>query len=135
MDQSRLTQQREKGHDMPDHDEHHLHDDGSDSAGGGTATAPPPQRRRQAQPARPRLDHLPPWKVLLHNDDVNDMGYVVDTIMVLTPLGEQDAVLRMLEAHQSGVALLMATHQEHAELLLEQFTSRQLCVTIEPDAD
>lgn len=97
--------------------------------GGGAVTATPPR----VQPARPRVDRLPPWRVLLHNDDVNDMGYVVDTIMVLTPLSEQDALLRMVEAHHTGVALLMATHQEHAELLQEQFTSRQLCVTIEPD--
>ncbi len=118
---------------MPDQE--HMHDTSNEdhTDGGGAATAAPP--RRHVKPARPRLNHLPPWKVLLHNDDVSDMGYVVDTIMVLTPLGEQDAVLRMLEAHKSGVALLMATHQEHAELLQEQFTSRQLCVTIEPDAE
>jgi len=120
---------------MPDHDQTHDSgiEDNNNDEGGGTATAAPP--RRQIKPARPKLDHLPPWKVLLHNDDVNDMGYVVDTIMVLTPLDEQDSVLRMLEAHQAGVSLLMATHQEHAELLQEQFTSRQLCVTIEPDED
>ena len=100
----------------PDH-----HDDGS-----AVATA--------VRPARPRLDKLPPWKVLLNNDDHNDMEFVVDTIMVLTPLNEQDAMLRMMEAHQEGVALLMATHQEHAELLHEQFTSKGLTVTIEPDA-
>jgi ATP-dependent Clp protease adaptor protein ClpS len=70
--------------------------------------------------------------VLLHNDDANSMEYVVETIVELTPLNEQDAVLRMKEAHESGVALLLTTHKERAELYLEQFRSKQLVVTIEP---
>ncbi|MCP3905164.1 MAG: ATP-dependent Clp protease adaptor ClpS [Planctomycetes bacterium] len=92
---------------------------------GGTATITRPQR--------PRVDRLPPWKVLLHNDDVNDVLYVVDTIVHLTALPRQEATIRMLEAHQSGIALLVETHREHAELLQEQFESKQLTVTIEPE--
>jgi ATP-dependent Clp protease adapter protein ClpS len=84
------------------------------------------------RPARPKIDRLPPWQVLLHNDDVNEMGYVMRTIVSLTPLDEQAALVRMLEAHESGVSLLMQTHREHAELLQEQFTSKFLVVTIEP---
>jgi ATP-dependent Clp protease adapter protein ClpS len=38
----------------------------------------------------------------------------------------------MLEAHKRGLALLVSTHREHAELLQEQFTSKKLTVTIEP---
>ena len=98
---------------------------------GGPATLIPPKPR----PSRPKLDRLPPWKVLLHNDTVNDMEYVVLTICDLTVLSEQDAILRMLEAHHAGVALVINTHQEHAELLQEQFTSRYLTVTIEPEED
>ncbi|MHC5023788.1 MAG: ATP-dependent Clp protease adaptor ClpS [Planctomycetota bacterium] len=87
------------------------------------------------RPTKPRPRQMPPWKVLLHNDDVNDMGYVVQAICELTTLAEQEAVMRMIEAHQSGVALLLTTHQEHAELLQEQFASKQLTVTIEPDEE
>ena len=36
------------------------------------------------RPARPKSELLPPWKVLLHNDDVNDMDFVIDTIVELT---------------------------------------------------
>ena len=84
-------------------------------------------------PTKPKPRLLPQWKVLLHNDDVNDMRYVVDSICALTSLVEQQAIVCMVEAHQSGVALLLTTHQEHAELLEEQFASKQLTVTIEPD--
>lgn len=87
----------------------------------------------KTRPQRPKIDRLPPWKVLLHNDDVNDMEYVIRTIMELTRLNQQAAIMVMVEAHKTGVALMMATHREHAELLQEQFTSMRLTVTIEPD--
>lgn len=99
------------------------HEDGS--GGGGTATA------ERVQPRPPRIEHMPPWRVLLHNDQVNEVGYVVDTIVELTSLRRQQATMRMLEAHRTGLSLLLTTHREHAELLAEQFRSKRLTVTIE----
>ncbi|MHC4448326.1 MAG: ATP-dependent Clp protease adaptor ClpS, partial [Planctomycetota bacterium] len=83
------------------------------SEGGGSATAVRPRKK----PGPPRPMQMPPWKVLLHNDNVNDMVYVVATIVELTTLNRHAAVHRMLEAHNTGVALLLVTHREHAELL------------------
>ncbi len=83
-------------------------------------------------PVRPRTRRLPPWRILLHNDNVNDMPYVVETIVALTKLNRHDAVVRMLEAHNKGLSLLLTTHREHAELLDEHFPSKRLKVTIEP---
>src|SRR5690349_714649 len=77
----------------------------------------------KTRPQRPKIDRLPPWKVLLHNDDVSEMEYVIRTIMELTRLNQQAAIMVMVEAHKTGVALVLATHREHAELLQEQFTS------------
>lgn len=85
----------------------------------------------KARPAPPERKNLPPYRVLLHNDRVNDMGSVVDTICELTPLRRQDAVVRMLEAHNTGVSLLLVTHKERAELYREQFHSKRLKVSIE----
>jgi ATP-dependent Clp protease adaptor protein ClpS len=101
-------------------------DDDTRPDSGGTTTAVKPRA------ARPRARRLPPWNVLLHNDDVNDMLYVTDTITELTSLTRQEAVLRMLEAHNRGMSLLLATHREHAELLCEQFASKHVTVTAEP---
>lgn len=81
--------------------------------------------------SKPRL--LPMYRVILHNDDVNDMVNVVETILTLTPLETQEAVERTLEAHNTGCALLLVIHKERAELYVEQFMSRRLTVTIEPD--
>ncbi len=99
-------------------------------------------QKLQSTPAKPatrkhprsdtKAKHLPPYKVLLHNDDVNDMGHVVLTIRRLTPLSLPEAVDRMLEAHSRGVSLLLVIHRERAELYVEQFASCRLTVSMEP---
>jgi ATP-dependent Clp protease adapter protein ClpS len=102
----------------------------AESSKGGVATKPKRAKKPKTQSKPPRP--LPPWRVLLHNDDKNEMLFVVKTVMELTPLKEQDAKLRTLEAHETGVALLLVTHKERAELYKDQFASKGLIVTIEP---
>jgi ATP-dependent Clp protease adapter protein ClpS len=104
---------------------------GGSSSEGATATAKPKAKGKRAPKKKPP-QMLPPWKVLLHNDDKNVRDYVVDTIVELTPLTKQDATLRMDEADKTGVALLLVTHKERAELYKDQFESKGLVVTIEP---
>ncbi len=102
------------------------------------ANAPTPATpEKQATPhasvaTAPRLDELPPFRVLLHNDDINDMIYVVETLLDLTPLDAHGATRVMVEAHSAGVAHVLTTHRERAELYQEQFNSKGLTVTIEP---
>lgn len=93
--------------------------------GGGTAV--------KTRPAASRVDRLPPWTVILHNDDVNTVGHVVETIIELVKVNPRQALLYTLTAHRTGVSRLMTTHREHAELLHDQFKSRSLTVTIEPE--
>ncbi|NJL31231.1 MAG: ATP-dependent Clp protease adaptor ClpS [Phycisphaerales bacterium] len=84
-------------------------------------------------PTRPTPRHLPRWKVLLHNDDVNDILFIVLTVQDIVHLNQKDATLRTIEAHRTGVSLLLTTHQELAELYQQQFTSKNVTVTIEPE--
>lgn len=107
---------------------------GKQASAGPTVLEPP---AKVAKPARkPKSDtktKLPPqYKVLLHNDDVNHFDYVILRIVQLTPLSIEEAVQRTVEAHRTGVALLLITNLERAELYVEQFTSCGLTVTIEP---
>ena len=74
-----------------------------------------------------------PYKVILHNDDVNDMVHVVETIVMLTRLTLEQAYTKMIEAHDTGLTVLLICHKERAELYEEQFHSCNLTVTIEPD--
>lgn len=80
-----------------------------------------------------RVQQLPPFRVLLHNDDVNTFDHVILTIRKLTALPLEDAIEKTIEAHENGVALLLITHKERAELYVEQFATRKLTVTCEPD--
>ena len=88
-----------------------------------------------SKPAPPTTRPLPRWRVLLHNDDVNEMQYVVNTIINLTRIEEPTAVEKTVEAHKQGLSLLLTTHQERAELFQQQFQSANLTVTIEPEAE
>ena len=102
-----------------------------DKPGESSAAVKEKPSREQAPKKKPPKP-LPPWKVLLHNDDKNEFGFVVATIVELTTLDKQAAALRTLEAHETGVALLLPTHKERAELYKDQFQSKGLTVTIEP---
>ncbi len=81
-----------------------------------------------------RTHQLPPYKVILHNDEVNTFDHVIETILKLTPLSPREAIRCTLEAHEAGQALLLVTTKERAELCVEQFASCKLTVTAEPDA-
>ncbi len=96
---------------------------------GGAATVAAPVKKPQPPKRKPKK--LPPFKVLLHNDDVNTVDHVIKSIVRLTTLDSQQAVLRTLEAHETGVALLLTTHKERAELYCEQFASLSVTVTME----
>lgn len=111
-------------------------DDGSivDTPGAGVVAAPAkPKSRQKTVSAKAPPAVLPPWRVLLHNDDKNEMLFVIHTIVELTPLNREDAMNRTIEAHKSGVSLLLVTHKERAELYREQFQTKGLTTTIEPE--
>lgn len=79
----------------------------------------------------PKVDQLPPWKLILHNDDFNTAEHIVQKLQEITKLEEEIAARRAVEAHENGVALLLTTHKEKAELLIEMFESCKITVTME----
>jgi ATP-dependent Clp protease adaptor protein ClpS len=75
---------------------------------------------------------LPPWSVILHNDDHNDMFYVVRCLVKSVPnLGTARATKIMLEAHNQGKALVTTCPLELAELYRDRLESFGLTATIE----
>ncbi len=75
---------------------------------------------------------LPPYSVILHNDDVHSMDFVVAALLKsVEPLGNEDAVSIMLEAHNTGRAVVITCPLEHAELYRDRLRSFNLGVTIE----
>ena len=76
----------------------------------------------------------PRYRVLLHNDDVNSMEYVVGVLLKTVPnLTQPQAVNIMMEAHSNGIALVIVCELEHAEFYCETLKTHGLTSTIEPD--
>ena len=120
---------------MPD--EENQPDQPSDRDADQAVTDPPApaqatKTKEKETPARTPPKQLPPYKLLLHNDDENSMDRVVMVVVKLTPLSMEQAIQKMLEAHSAGLTLLLVTHKERAELYQEQFASAGLTTTIEP---
>jgi ATP-dependent Clp protease adaptor protein ClpS len=76
----------------------------------------------------------PRYRVLLHNDPVNTMEYVVKTLRQVVPsLSEDDAFAVMMEAHRTGVGLVIVCDLEPAEFYCETLKAKGLTSTIEPE--
>ena len=96
-----------------------------DREGGAAVLEKAPERVRKPSPR---------YKVLLHNDPVNSMEYVVETLRQVVPsLSEQDAIAVMLEAHNTGVGLVIVCDLEPAEFYCETLKAKGLTSTIEPE--
>ena len=79
-----------------------------------------------------KTEILPPWNVILHNDDHNDMLYVVQCLLKSVPkLGRMRAVEIMFEAHNRGKAVVTKCPLELAELYRDRLESFGLTATIE----
>jgi ATP-dependent Clp protease adaptor protein ClpS len=77
---------------------------------------------------------LPPWSVILHNDDHNEMLHVVRSLVKSVPnLGTTRAMKIMLEAHNRGKAVVITCPLELAELYQQRLLSFGLTATIEKD--
>jgi ATP-dependent Clp protease adaptor protein ClpS len=62
----------------------------------------------------------PPWKVILHNDDVTTFEFVIWLLVTLFAKEPEEAVRLTFEIHETGAGLATVTTQERAELYLEQ---------------
>ena len=75
---------------------------------------------------------LRPWSVILHNDDHNEMVYVVRCLMKSVPsIGARRATQIMFEAHNQGKAVVTTCPLELAELYRDRLQSCGLTSTIE----
>jgi len=78
------------------------------------------------------VEALRPWSVILHNDDHNEMVYVVRCLMKSVPnLGARRATQIMFEAHNHGKAVVTTAPLELAELYRDRLESCGLTATIE----
>ena len=82
----------------------------------------------------PLKNKSPKYKVLLHNDPVNSMEYVTISLREVVPqLSEQDAISIMLEAHNTGVGVVIVCDLEPAEFYSESLKSKGISSSIEKE--
>jgi ATP-dependent Clp protease adaptor protein ClpS len=75
---------------------------------------------------------LPPWAVILYNDDHNSMDHVVHSLLrSVPPLTAEQAAEVMMMAHEHGQAIVTACPKETAELYRDRLESCGLTATIE----
>ena len=89
---------------------------------------------RTDEDVRELLKSLPRYRVLLHNDDHNDMEYVVAVLLrTISSLSREQAIAIMLQAHLNGKAQVIVCLKEQAEHYCERLEGYGLTSTIEPE--
>ena len=66
---------------------------------------------------------LPPYNVILENDDHHSMEFVIEVLQKALGYNEQRSYQLMMLAHESGQAIVWTGSKEVAELKLEQMLS------------
>jgi ATP-dependent Clp protease adaptor protein ClpS len=67
-----------------------------------------------------RTRRIPPYNVILENDDFHSFGFVVEVLQKALGYAEQRATLLTQEAHVSGRAVVWTGPREVAELKRDQ---------------
>ena len=74
-----------------------------------------------------------PWKVIVLNDPVNLMNYVVMVFRKVFGYGEQKAIKHMKEVHELGKSILWTGDREQAESYVYQLQRWRLQAVLEKD--
>jgi ATP-dependent Clp protease adaptor protein ClpS len=72
-----------------------------------------------------RTRRVPPYNVILENDDYHSVEFVIEVIQKALGYNQQRAYLLMLEAHTKGRAVVWTGPKEVAELKVEQIHTFQ----------
>ena len=100
-----------------------------DKVGVITAQAKPREEPKQA----PAPELADAWRVLLLNDPVNRMSYVVMVLRRVFGFDEEEARRHMLEVHESGRSVVWAGTREQAEAHMFALQQWHLTAIIQAD--
>lgn len=75
------------------------------------------------QDTEDRVETVPPYKVLLHNDDVTTFDFVIWLLITVFQKSADEAVNLTWTIHNTDLAIVCVTHKERAELYVEQVHS------------
>lgn len=89
-------------------------------------STPAPEVGTQSQAERP-------WLVVVHDDPVNLMSYVVLVFRRVFGYDEVKSRRHMLEVHETGRSILWSGNREQAENYVHELHKWQLTATLEKD--
>jgi ATP-dependent Clp protease adaptor protein ClpS len=72
-----------------------------------------------------------PWNVIVHNDPVNLMQYVVRVFMTTLGMTKEKAVMHMMQVHKNGRSIVWTGDHEKAEYYMYQLQKWHLTVSLE----
>jgi ATP-dependent Clp protease adaptor protein ClpS len=75
-----------------------------------------------------------PWLVVILNDEINLMNYVVLALMRVLGLGKEAATKHMLEIHKSGESVVWSGEKEKAEAYVQEFLGWKLNAQLRPSS-
>ena len=96
----------------------------SGDGGFGSDTAEQVMVRPKAKPrSETQSKQLPPYAVIIHNDDLNTFDFVIEVLMKVLKFTLEKAVQHTLEAHHTGRSIVWSGSLELAELKADQIRS------------
>jgi len=99
-----------------------------------TETIPPPvEKPKEHTGAEEKIKDAfeKNWNVIVWNDPINLMSYVVHVFMRVLGFNKEKATQHMMEVHEQGRSLVATETRERAEFYHQQIQSFGLNVTIE----
>lgn len=71
------------------------------------------------------------WNVILRNDDVNQIEYVINKLTQILHFSKEEAINKVDEINSTGESIVATCHLELAELYFEQLSSARLIVLLQ----
>ncbi len=87
------------------------------------ATAIPEPEVLPDEDTETKTRRQPPYAVIIHNDDLNSMGFVIEVLMKVFGYTVEKCYQLMIEAHEKGRSVVWIGTLEVAELKADQIHS------------
>ncbi len=96
--------------------------DSTPSEGGAVQAPPAPKAAEKPRPAasKHKPGKLPPYNVVLLDDDDHSYEYVIEMMQVLFAHSQEKGFQLAKEVDKTGRAIVLTTHKEKAELKRDQ---------------
>jgi ATP-dependent Clp protease adaptor protein ClpS len=84
------------------------------------AAAPTKVKPKRKRSSKRKVRKLPPYNVVLLDDDDHTFDYVIEMLKALFGHPEERGMLMAEEVNSTGRVIVFTTHREHAELKRDQ---------------